>query len=477
MAKPKSSENKSISKLFEVLNILDGKQIRDLKAFAEVSSNHLNEEQKQLFKHLLEACSNRRKLVEEKFTASYLPQNQKKTWNRTKTSFLKVIERYLIAELVEKNGFWGDYLLLNYYFSNNAIKNFEPLWRKKQAKLPQLELDAAHKKLLTYFLYEFKTFEKKDERQHDEYLSLTETALDEFYILQKLRMNCEQVNRQYILSQKKEAANFFFSEQTIVQLNNPEIALYYHTYQLLNNPQQTSLYWTIAQLFESAIGQFHHKTLKEVCEYLMNYCIRQINLGHYTFVKEYQKHLQCLEQNQLLLHDNQLNIHHFNNHISLALANKEFEWVENFILQNKHKLSPHPEKDNIVALTQARLYFYKNEIDKCHELLVGFYINDNLYDIIYEKLLLKIFFQNKEYKALAHRIKHFRQKMGRNQSLTNSQKEPILTFITCLETLSKVSPPPSVETVKGKVPSLDYYWLVSIQQEKVIQEEKEEVAY
>ena len=96
------------------------------------------------------------------FVTTQLTSMQRQRWERIKTSFLRVLERYLIADLVEKDGFWGAYLLMDHYFAFNLSKNFQALWRKKTIAMQDLEIDVAHKKLLTYFLYEFKLYENKN---------------------------------------------------------------------------------------------------------------------------------------------------------------------------------------------------------------------------------------------------------------------------------------------------------------------------
>ena len=65
-----------------------------------------------------------------------------------------------------------------------------------------------------------------------------------------------------------------------------EIMLYYNIYELFQDPLNKAKYEEVANLFEARKETLDPKTFQEICEYLMNFCIRYINMGDYLYSKK-----------------------------------------------------------------------------------------------------------------------------------------------------------------------------------------------
>lgn len=453
------------TKLFEVLLILNKRQINDLEKFIEVSGNDLGEK-KAVFLQLLAECKKRKVLKEEKFKETYAKDWNQKQWNRAKTSYHNVLERYLGTILIEEDQFWRDYLMLKSYFANNLNKNFEALWKKMNKNLKESPKPIIDKRLKAFFLYRFKAHEKKSSRKESNFLNDSEKALDEYYVLQKIRLACAKMNQAKITKipySPSKIDEIIFREDILKDFDNVEIKLYAQLYLLLcaEGNEKEQYFEKIASLFEEVKEQVSTGVQKEILEHLMNYCASKMNQGEYVYIQIYQEYLFYLDESDLLTDHDKLNIHHFGNYVTISLLARKYKWLEGFIERCESKLVKEKETENVIKLSKGRLFLFRNEekedIDRSHNEIANFSSQDKNYNIIYEKLLLKIFYEKKEEEAMDNRMKKFQSYLKNLQKKEKIDITSSLKFMEYLKQLSK-NGTINLNAIKGEISLLDYEW-------------------
>ena len=152
-----------IGKFFEVFNSLDNAQLKELEFFCDLPKSKLSKSQKKLFKNIIEDKRHHIIHTEHSFRKKYWKNNNIADWDKNKTAFQKVIDRYLLTDL-HGNNFWGNYLLISYFNNHHLEKNFNLLWAKCVKKASETVSRTSIEKIELYLLYELKTQKNRHDR-------------------------------------------------------------------------------------------------------------------------------------------------------------------------------------------------------------------------------------------------------------------------------------------------------------------------
>ncbi len=382
------------SKFLEVFNCLEGQQLTELERFVDSFASNLKDEQKERFVALINERKNGR-VLQVQWAKSTIWKDALKAWNKDKSIFQQIVDRFLLTDLRHKD-FWGDYALLSFYQANDLQKNFNLLWTKCEKRAKQTISKTSKEKIQLFLLYELKTNLNKSDRsaKRKDYLQLSEQNLDTFYALQKLRMACEQLNRKALIKQGKHTG----ADETLINIlsnklpDTSAVQLYFNIYQLLKNPQNNMWYNKASNLIQSET-KFSSDIILEAAQLLMNYCIRKVNQHQTAFIVEYRKHINFLEQHDYLLDDKKLiSVHHYNNYITICLIQNDLEKVLDIINKYSHLISPKEEAKQAEILSLLRYHLSKLNTAKCWQIIDQFHTTDKIYNFILDKIYLKLFF-------------------------------------------------------------------------------------
>ena len=447
--------------LIEQLNNLSKKQKEDLEIFANLPSNHINEKAKELFITLIQKSKLRRKLTEEQFVSEHFKDYSLQSWSKVKHDFDKTIQRYVKLKLIEQESFWGDYLLLKKFYYDDSIKNFNLLWNKVEKVLQANANTSAPTFLQGYFLYEIKAQKNREDIKIQKHLEAAESNLDNFFILEKLRMACESLNR---YNQKK--GKFYKLDENLEHFllaknEAPSIKISQLTYKLLKNPSNEDIYWELDEYLIKNEKFISFSKNKETREYLTNICANKLTNGTPSFVDSFYKNIIFLHSKKVLFTNNILNANHFLNFVTVSLILEDYDGLEEFIKVNEDKLHPHPDKETVIVLSKARLSFAKKEFDKCHELLVKIAPKNLSHIILYEKLFIKLFFKQNDIPACDNRTTSFKRKIKRLETISETHRKSILHFIECIEILCSGK---EIDLIKFKplLSIYDYNWMEKV---------------
>jgi len=160
--------------------------------------------------------------------------------------------------------------------------------------------------------------------------------------------------------------------------------------------------------------------------------------------------------------NNQLSAHHFYNLVTLALIEEDFDQI-NELLETKIKYlgDELTHKECVVQLTEARVLLFKGQVEESWERLKGFSSADMLYQVFYQKLLLKIYYLIAP-DNLGTMSDTFRRKVKRKGQLRVDTMDANTVFLECLRTLVK-GQELDLEKVRSNLSLIDYYWLKKIQ--------------
>lgn len=464
MSLSKKDRNLVSSKFFEVFNNLDADQLNQLKLFVESVGHRLSTGQKKRFAALIEERKNGR-ILNEHWAKTYIWKEAPNEWNKNKSAFQHLIDRFLLSDLRYK-GFWGDYALLRYYQKENLTKNFNLLLTKCIKRANDSLTKTSKKKIELFLLYEMKASQNKVNRnvKRTDYLVHSEENLDTFYALQKLRMGCEQLNRKAIIGKAGHSAIDMKIIQSLVKQlrDSPSVQLYYNIYQLLKHPQKEHFYDLAANVLYDDNNNLPKDILLEVLELLMNYCIRKASAHDERYLTEYRNHIQFMEKQKILLHNGGINLHHYNNYISICLIQDDLKKVLNIIKQYGNKIKPEAERKEAKTLSQLRYHLYQLQHAECWQYVRQIHTSDKVYNFLLDKIYLKLFFLEDDYEAFNKKLNALRRKLDKERIISEYDRKNIRNLIKVLNTaMSKHKKRKAIDlkNYKSKLSPLDYAWL------------------
>lgn len=454
------------SKLVELLKIIKGKFKRDLRDFIFVSSNQLPPREREIVVELLNQKGLSKITDDSEIVKSCLQEHEKANWNRIKSRIVNVIKRYLRMSLAEEKEPMSNMVLLNYFFENGMKKNLSnSLKMEKKALAKSYPIDQ-YSSLYRFRLNELAVTIGKNERKEDENLGLMIRSLDEFYIENRLRCLCEELNRNYIINTGYDSNQFLaYAENYIANFNSPGILIYYNIYKMLADKDKDQYFLIVNQLIQANADLFSVNYLKEVYVRLMNFCIRKINQGAVQYAPKYLEYIDFLIAKGLFLESGKLSTMRYKNCIAMSLVAKDIAWAERFLESHLDHLD-YSTKESAYRFNKAQILFFKKAYQACEESLLHFHSFDMYYKISYDKLMLKLYYYQVEEGRFdvtyyIKKIESLRKFISIQRKLSEEKKSNVTIFTHAVSKIVK-GKKIDVERLLGKISITDFLWLREI---------------
>lgn len=223
-------------------------------------------------------------------------------------------------------------------------------------------------------------------------------TLRHYTLSQLLRYYCGMVNTGKVV--KTENNDSFIGVLTEYLENSEDlnifiVRIYYMLLKVLKKEEIKDYYELKKQLFEQ-LHFFDAKALRELLNFLSNYCNRMIHKGNPQFIEEkFELYTVGLER-ECWTKDIAFSPHQFIQIISTALKLNKITWANDFIAQYGNQLSPNL-RDNMLNYGYALCAFEAGKYDAAH----GFSsqidaIEDFIFRLRIKILLIKIYYDKNE---------------------------------------------------------------------------------
>lgn len=304
---------------------------------------------------------------------------------------------------------------------------------------------------------------RKQTRTYDQGLQETVRHLDAFYLCARLRLTCELVNRQSILSatfdkQQVDALNTFL--QGHPALSEPSVVIYHLVLKLLTGESQDADFQKLKTLLGQHLQVFPEAERGILVSYAQNYCIRRIRRGDTEYLQElFALYNQGLESGDLL--DNGvLSPGKYKNIASVGLRVEAYDWVENFITQYL-PLLPEEFRETGFAYNMAFLSYQRGELAQALKYLLQVEFNDVFFSLDTRKMMLMIYFEQGAEEAMVSLIASFRTYLRRNKLISDNNRLAYSNFIHLLNLIYKGGEEKEklLKTIAATHPLVEELWL------------------
>ena len=329
---------------------------------------------------------------------------------------LKVLKKYLLqTELAE------DEVQQQIYLSRALRKRGLDKYAEKELKLTSQLLEKKQERNGFYHYQRYQLTQEElsltllQKRSGIANFQAVSEELTISYIADILRHSCSLLMQQSMSQQSHhlqllEAALQLVNHSDYQQI--PAIAIYFRIYRALNALEQAQLktseeeFNMAKQLLEEYWPRFPAHEIREIYLFTINYCIRRLNGGERQFVREAFELFRSGLKNETLLNRGFLSSFTYKNITRLGLALQESEWVEQFLQKHKKQLHPR-ERENTWRYNLAFFYFQKADYGQAMRLLQQVEFKDPLNNLDARQMLLRSYYELKEYDALESLLDSF----------------------------------------------------------------------
>lgn len=255
--------------------------------------------------------------------------------------------------------------------------------------------------------------------------------LDRFYLGRKLQLCCEIFNVKNVLAVDYKV---FLLEEILSHLRNksysdtPVILVYFRILMTLLESENEEHFHQLRILLKEHESKFTLVELREMYQYVLNYCIKKINLGNIDWQKTLFEIYKITIENKVLLSEGYLSHWDYKNIVTISLRQKEFGWTKSFVEEQKRFLLP-AERENAYVYNLANVYFTTGEYSRSLKLLQQVEFSDVYYQLDSKSILLKTYFELEETESFFYHATAFRTFLNRNKLISDYQRTIYLNLI------------------------------------------------
>ncbi|TNE57419.1 MAG: hypothetical protein EP344_11215 [Bacteroidetes bacterium] len=245
----------------------------------------------------------------------------------------------------------------------------------------------------------------------------------------------DQLDRAF-LSRKLWQACFMHSHQTVFNtrydyglleavllhipgspaMEEPDIALYYHCYHALTNPQEKSHFQQFKQLLLRSNNHFPEEELRDLYILAINFCIRQYNAGNTEYLADqFDFYREGLDKRYFLA-DGELSRYTYQNAVTIGLVLNELDWVETFLHSYLPRL-PQQNRESVFNFNLARLEYRRRRLGSALQLVQKADYKDLLLHLAAKTLQLKIFYEMEAFDLLESHLQALQIFIRRKKNL------------------------------------------------------------
>ena len=302
-------------------------------------------------------------------------------------------------------------------------------------------------------------------RNKDWPLQNANDQLDAYYLLQKLIIGSEMLNRARIFEIHYDVTSTdnliaYFRSNEKGYFDNIYIKIYYHIYKLYKHESSEALLDNLYEDLKEHGNRLTSGELYEVFVKIKNYCIDKTLQGNDLYWPLGFKFIQLqIEMNAFLL-NNSISHIEYRNTVNFALRSGEMSWALSFLETFKKYLNK-KHRSNAYQCNYASILFYQGDYSgalKVLSLVKFIKSEDSFYGLFVRSISLKILYELKELNTFQSSILSFRNYLSRNKELAEVQIEFYRNFVNVIHRLFLLefkSPTMMKKTLGNKLDELE----------------------
>jgi hypothetical protein len=420
-------------KLVEILKTFDSQDWRDFSRYVQSPFFNRNDRLIAFVDLLRKSASNLDALTKQQIYTILYPSSkdfeEQKVYDHV-AFLMRLLEGFLAYQEFQEDTTFESRFLLKSFVKRNLPDHFEKHFKRQKQKQTKSPFKNYHYHLSRFFIEREANYLAIMMHQ-PEYVEITDRMvdhLDHFLIASRLEYACNRLVYQKIWNFR---ANDVFLEDILdfLQgpgthfLNSPNIAAYFHIYNMLGEREDTEQHYrnlkTILGEHQASFTQEEKYTLYG---YAQNYVTTQLNAGKSEYLEEIFRIFQEMLTNDAFLFNGYLDAGMYKNIVTVGLRLRQYDWVQRFL--DEYRSFLHPSHQNpAYHYNVAAWHYAKQEYSKALRELLMTDLIDVYYHLNVRQMQLKIYFEQEEHEALNSLIDAFSSYLKRNKQISDTKKE------------------------------------------------------
>lgn len=432
------------SKLVKVLSVLTPSEFRQFYRYIRSPFFTQSEDALRLYEYIRKYYPTfESKKLERQFVFTKLFPKQK--FNGAKFSSLllkltKILEDYLIFLKFQQNEFEKKKVLTQIYGERNIHDIFKQKTTELLEELEQQPYRGADFFYSKYFLQQDYYLNVHTPKQGNTFNLLKDAieSLESFFSLEYLRLGIDLKNRERIFS---ECHDFEVTPQ-FNSLKNQNIlySLLRKSICLLETNNE-AIFFQIKNNFLENIEKIPPNDCMTIFQILLNFAMQQLPIAEEKYINEVFGLLKIGVSTKLLFSNTKITDQTFLNVVMTGAKLREFEYVEQFIVENGQYLAIKNSVD-VIRFAKSYLHFTKKEYEQVIDLLKSFTFSSILIKINAKLLLIRTYYHISEkdstyLQLVQSNCEAFEKFVLREKQIHPLKKEAINNFIFLLKKVIK----------------------------------------
>ena len=382
-----------------------------------------------------------RYLLFSQINPQYAPDDKEIAYQMS--DLLRLAERFLGQVRYEAEKHLVEYHILD-ACEERALEKHYRQQLKRLRRLPPTNLRRSEDHLHHQYQIsgvEVRHLHRKQVRASDQNMQQLVDHLDEYYLVSKLRLTCELINRQSILSDRfaiRQVDELLVYVKHHDQENKPAMMAYHQLLLLLTDQSHAAGFEKLRSVLTEHFGSFTIGEKRELFSYAQNYCIRQVRAGEADYLKALFDLYKVSLQSDFWLEDGIFSPWKYKNMASVGLRVGEFEWVERFLEGYRPKL-PLDFRENAWAYNMADLHYHQGRYEEALRGLMRVEFTDVFYSLDTRKMMLMIYLEQGAEEPLISLVSSFKLYLRRNKLVAENTREAYLNFVNLVYAVQRAA--------------------------------------
>ena len=429
------------SRLIELISTLNRKEIKETRKFlASPFFNHRTDVQA-LFELLAQEENVLSK--EEAFAILFPKEAYEPQRIRQVMSWLqKLIEEYFFIRAVRAEEINRKIKLIQEFRSRDLDRHFMITIREAEILLEKSPDRSGTWHEQNYKLLQEKhIFAERRQRTGEQHLQALTDEHDASYLIEKLKHAClirsyQAVNKvEYdlglLLPLLPYLTEHFWKKW-------PAAGIYFFSFKMLSEKDGHPFFHQLKEQLKKHHHLFPPEELRDIYLFAINFSIRQFNNEEKNYAREAFQLYRDMLHAKLLTLDGNISRFAYRNIVALGLKLQEYEWIENFIMDQKEFLEIQ-YREATFSFNLAKLEYERKNFAAAILLLQKADYSDILLNLAAKTLLIKIYLLLDEQRLLDSHLSAMRRFVKRKKMVGYHQKN-YLNIISICQKLTELNP-------------------------------------
>jgi len=406
-----------------------------------------------------------------------LTKTQKATFNAKMNALLRLAERFLTVEALEKDEVYRSDLLFRELLQKKQFKLFNRHLKRGEKKMPKESKDGN----VYLYLYKMETnrlyyLSVNGKLKQEDNLSTLNQNLDIYYLLNKLHLKTTALSLE---DSYQKSYEFLDTKNIDLLLDLPQYAthpllqIHRKIVDLLSN-KTPSAFTDLINSLDQNMSSIPKDDLRASYVVVGNFCMSQIRKGYMDYHHHLFRLYKTMDAKKIILLSGVMPVLKLANMITLSSRIGEFEWAKKM----SHKYTPFIiktiNKDDVYDYNLGVIAFYQKDYETAVDYL---YKVDNIHpncDLSCRVIVVKSYYEiETEYnEATAQMFRSIEKYVSEHKLLHVNRKKAYKTFIRLLINLYRVrhhEGKMTLESIKNKLEKAEFIsdknWLLEKIQE------------